>query len=115
MTTLERAADLRVGPVPERHLVRLLGAAFVAAIAYVDPGNVAVNLSAGADYGYLLVWVLVLANVAAIVVQYLSAKLGIVTGQNLPEVLGSRLARTPRLLYWMQAEVTVAATELAEL
>src|SRR4051812_32400361 len=103
MTTLELTADVRLGARPERRLVRLLGPAFVAAIAYVDPGNVAVNLSAGADYGYLLVWVLVLANVAAIVVQYLSAKLGIVTGRNLPEVVGSRLARTPRLLYWAQA------------
>jgi len=97
-----------------RGLVRLLGPAFVAAIAYVDPGNVAANLSAGARYGYLLVWVLVLANAMAVIVQYLSAKLGIVTGSSLPETLGGRLRRPARLLYWVQAEVTAAATDVAE-
>ena len=96
-------------------LVRLLGPAFVAAIAYVDPGNVAANLTAGADYGYLLVWVLVAANGMAVLVQYLSAKLGLVTGASLPELLGRRLARRPvRLLYWAQAELVAAATDLAE-
>src|ERR1700712_3218450 len=72
-------------------LVFLLGPAFVAAIAYVDPGNVAANLTAGARYGYLLVWVLVVANGMAMIIQYQSAKLGIVTGKSLPEVLGERL------------------------
>ncbi len=94
----------------------LVGPAFVAAIAYVDPGNVASNFSAGAQFGYLLVWVLVAANIAAGLLQYLSAKLGIVTGQALPEVLGTRLARnrTGRLLYWAQAEAAAVATDLAE-
>ena len=78
---------------PERGLLRLLGPAFVAAIAYVDPGNVAANLSAGAKYGYLLVWVLVLANAMAVIVQYLSAKLGLVTGKSLAEMLGVGRAR----------------------
>ena len=99
---------------PERRLLRLLGPAFVAAIAYVDPGNVAANISAGAGYGYLLVWVLVLANVMAVVVQYLSAKLGVVTGKSLPELLGERMPRAGRLLYWLQAELVAAATDLAE-
>ena len=104
-----------VGPArAERRLVGLLGPAFVAAIAYVDPGNVAANLTAGADYGFLLLWVLVLANAAAVLVQYLSAKLGIVTGCSLPELLGARLPRAARLSYWAQAEVTAIATELAE-
>lgn len=93
---------------------RLLGPAFVAAIAYVDPGNVAANLSAGARYGYLLVWVLVAANAMAVIVQYLSAKLGIVTGRSLPEVLGERLPRRSRIAYWGQAELVAAATDLAE-
>ena len=102
------------GPAPERKLIWLLGPAFVAAIAYVDPGNVAANLSAGAAYKYLLVWVLVAANVMAVVVQYLSAKLGLVTGRSLPEVLRDRMPRTGRLLYWAQAELVAAATDLAE-
>lgn len=95
-------------------LLALLGPAFVAAIAYVDPGNVAANLTAGARFGYLLVWVLVAANAMAVLVQYLSAKLGVVTGRSLPEVLGERLPRPARLAYWAQAEVVAAATDLAE-
>jgi manganese transport protein len=92
----------------------LLGPAFVAAIAYVDPGNVAANLTAGAEHGYLLLWVLVAANASAVVVQYLSAKLGVVTGKSLPEHLGLRMRRAPRLLFWAQAEVVAAATDIAE-
>jgi len=93
---------------PERGLLRLLGPAFVAAIAYVDPGNVA------AKYGYLLVWVLVLANAMAVIVQYLSAKLGLVTGKSLAEMLGERMPRASRLLYWAQAELVAIATDIAE-
>lgn len=92
----------------------MLGPAFVAAIAYVDPGNVAANLTAGARYGYLLLWVLVLANAIAVLVQYQSAKLGIVTGQSLPEILGERLKTGPRRVYWVQAELVAAATDIAE-
>ena len=92
----------------------LLGPAFVAAIAYVDPGNVASNISAGARYGYLLVWVIVAANLMAVLVQYLSAKLGLVTGMSLPEALRQRLPRSARLAYWAQAEVVAIATDLAE-
>ena len=92
----------------------LLGPAFVAAIAYVDPGNVAANISAGARYGYLLVWVIVAANLMAALVQYLSAKLGLVSGMSLPEALRARLSRPARLAYWLQAEVVAVATDLAE-
>ncbi|HZA09809.1 MAG TPA: Nramp family divalent metal transporter [Mycobacterium sp.] len=92
----------------------LLGPAFVAAIAYVDPGNVAANISAGAKFGFLLVWVIVLANVMAGLVQYLSAKLGLVTGQSLPEAVGDRMRRRTRLAYWVQAELVAMATDLAE-
>ncbi|WP_167441416.1 Nramp family divalent metal transporter [Amycolatopsis vastitatis] len=92
----------------------LLGPAFVAAIAYVDPGNVASNISAGARYGYLLVWVIVAANLMAVLVQYLSAKLGLVSGMSLPEALRARLSRPARLAYWAQAEVVAIATDLAE-
>lgn len=86
----------------------------MAAVAYVDPGNVAANLTAGAQYGYLLVWVLVVANTMAMLVQYLSAKTGLVTGHSLPELLGQRLRRGPRIVFWAQAEVVAAATDLAE-
>ena len=92
----------------------LLGPAFVAAVAYVDPGNVASNVQAGARYGYLLTWVLVLATVCAGVVQYLSAKLGVVTGRSLPELIGDRLGRPSRIAYWLQAEAVAMATDLAE-
>jgi manganese transport protein len=97
-----------------RALLGLLGPAFVASIAYVDPGNVAANLTAGAQYGYLLVWVLVAANIMAVLVQYQSAKLGIVTGKTLPEILGERLRPFWRRAFWVQAEIVAAATDLAE-
>lgn len=92
----------------------LLGPAFVAAIAYVDPGNVAANLTGGARYGYLLVWVLVAANLMAAMVQYQSAKLGIVTGRTMPELLGERMRTGPRRAFWAQAELVAVATDLAE-
>ena len=105
-------------PTSERSTTRatlvLLGPAFVAAIAYVDPGNVAANLTAGARYGYLLLWVLVVANLIAVLVQYQSAKVGLVTGQSLPEILGERLPTWGRRLYWVQAELVAAATDIAE-
>ncbi|WP_341947812.1 Nramp family divalent metal transporter [Microbacterium sp. LWH11-1.2] len=93
----------------------LLGPALVAGVAYLDPGNVASNMTAGAQYGYLLVWVVLAGNVMAWLIQYLSAKLGVVTGQSLPEVLGSRLRRPwARRAYWLQAELVAMATDLAE-
>lgn len=93
----------------------LLGPALVAGVAYLDPGNVASNMTAGAQYGYLLVWVVVLANTMAWLIQYLSAKLGVVTGRSLPEVLGSRIRSRPgRIAYWLQAELVAMATDLAE-
>ena len=95
-------------------LAWLWGPGFVASVAYVDPGNVAANLTSGARYGYRLVWVLVLANVTAMLVQYLSAKLGLVTGASLAELLGERLGKVPRVLFLGQAEVIAVATDLAE-
>ncbi|WP_181243219.1 Nramp family divalent metal transporter [Glaciihabitans tibetensis] len=94
--------------------ILLLGPAFVAAIAYVDPGNVAANLTGGARYGYLLVWVLVAANLMAALVQYQSAKLGLVSGRTMPELLGERLRPATRRAYWVQAELVAVATDLAE-
>lgn len=93
----------------------LIGPALVAGVAYLDPGNVASNMTAGAVYGYLLVWVVVLGNIMAWLIQYLSAKLGIVTGRSLPETLGDRI-RNPwaRRAYWLQAELVAMATDIAE-
>src|SRR5690349_4868154 len=110
------APTLQVRPAAGKLWSRLLllGPAFVAAIAYVDPGNVAANLTAGANYGYLLVWVLVAANAMAVLVQYQSAKLGLATGLSLPEILGQRLGTKRRRLYWAQAEIVAGATDMAE-
>jgi manganese transport protein len=99
---------------PGPRMLFLLGPAFVAAIAYVDPGNVAANLTAGARFGYLLVWVLVAANAIAMLIQYQSAKLGLVTGRSLPELLGERLGTKSRRAFWLQAELVAAATDVAE-
>ncbi|MTE11447.1 Mn(2+) uptake NRAMP transporter MntH [Nocardia sp. CT2-14] len=107
-------ADERSPLQRARSATVLLGPAFVAAIAYVDPGNVASNISAGAQYGYLLVWVVVIANVMAGLVQYLSAKLGLVTGRSLPELVRAKAGRPVRLAYWAQAETVAVATDLAE-
>lgn len=94
----------------------LLGPALVAGVAYLDPGNVAANMSAGAEYGYLLVWVIIAGNGMAWLVQYLSAKLGVVTGRSLPEILGERIGhRWARRLFWAQAEIVAIATDLAEI
>ncbi len=96
-------------------IVPLLGPAMVAGVAYLDPGNVAANMTAGALFGYLLVWVVVTGNVMAWLIQYLSAKLGIVTGLSLPEALGQRFRKRPaRLAYWVQAELVAMATDVAE-
>ncbi|WIY83790.1 Nramp family divalent metal transporter [Propionimicrobium sp. PCR01-08-3] len=102
-----------------KRVISLLGPAFVASVAYVDPGNVAANMSAGADYGYLLVWVLVSACLMAMVVQYLSAKLGLVTGRSLSGLVKDSLARHPRARtmqtgFAVQAIVVAIATDVAE-
>jgi len=97
-----------------RAVSSLLGPAFVAAVAYVDPGNFAANFSAGAQYGYTLLWVLVAATLMASLVQYLSAKVGLVTGKSLPEVIAEKLSDKNRIAYWLQAEVVAAATDVAE-
>ena len=92
----------------------LLGPAFVAAVAYIDPGNFATNIAGGAGYGYLLVWVIVAANLMAMLVQYLSAKTGIATGRNLPELCRERFPRPVTWGLWVQAEAIAIATDLAE-
>ncbi|HEU5223394.1 MAG TPA: Nramp family divalent metal transporter [Candidatus Lumbricidophila sp.] len=111
------AADPHLTPrsFARQRTLWLIGPALVAGVAYLDPGNVASNMTAGAQYGYLLVWVVVLANAMAWLIQYLSAKLGIVTGRSLPENLGGRITnRWGRRAYWVQAELVAMATDLAE-
>ena len=97
-----------------RGAVALLGPAFVAAVAYVDPGNFATNFTAGAEFGYGLAWVIVVANVMAMAVQYLSAKIGVATGRDLPELCRVYLPRGATAGLWVQAELVAIATDLAE-
>ena len=102
------------GRGPVRGRLALLGPAFVAAVAYIDPGNFATNIAGGAKYGFLLVWVIIAANLMAMLVQYLSAKVGIATGLNLPELCRAHLPRPATWGLWAQAEVIAIATDLAE-
>ena len=97
-----------------RFTVGLLGPAFVTSVAYVDLGNFATNFAAGAARGYQLVWVVIAANLAAMLVQYLSAKVGLVTGQSLPELCRARFGGRGTVLLWLQAETVAMATDLAE-
>nr|WP_024965288.1 Nramp family divalent metal transporter [Pantoea sp. IMH] len=92
----------------------LMGPAFIAAIGYIDPGNFATNIQAGASYGYKLLWVVVWANIMAMVIQLMSAKLGIATGKNLAEHIRDRFPRPAVWFYWVQAEIIAMATDLAE-
>src|SRR5438034_1389002 len=91
-----------------------LGPAFIACVAYIDPGNFATNIAGGSKFGYTLLWVIVASNLMAMLIQTLSAKLGIATGRNLPEVCRERFSRRTAIGLWIQAEVIAMATDLAE-
>ncbi|HEX7090978.1 MAG TPA: Nramp family divalent metal transporter [Longimicrobiales bacterium] len=111
------ARDVLEGRTRRRGLRRLLpflGPAFVASVAYMDPGNFATNIQAGAEFGYLLLWVVVASNLTAMLVQSLSAKLGIATGMNLPEVCRERFPRAASWGLWVISELVAMATDLAE-
>jgi manganese transport protein len=122
----ERAlpGELRVLRAAERSLtgqrrgvgavLPFLGPAFIAAVAYVDPGNFATNMAAGSQYGYMLLWVVLAANLMAMLIQSMSAKLGIATGRSLPEVCRDRFPRPVVIFLWIQAELIAMATDLAE-
>ena len=97
-----------------RGVLALLGPAFVASVAYIDPGNFATNFAAGARFGYALAWVIVVANLMAMLVQYLSAKVGVATGRDLAELCRAHLPRPVSLGLWAQAELIAMATDLAE-
>ncbi|HWX45865.1 MAG TPA: Nramp family divalent metal transporter, partial [Solirubrobacteraceae bacterium] len=97
-----------------RATLAMLGPAFVAAVAYVDPGNFATNIQGGAQFGYLLLWVVLVANLMAMLIQYLSAKLGVITDHNLPELFRATYPRPLAWGMWVQAEVMAMATDIAE-
>jgi manganese transport protein len=97
-----------------RAAITVMGPAFVACIAYVDPGNFATNIAGGSKYGYLLLWVLLASNLMAMLIQNLSAKMGIATGRNLPELCREHFPRAASIGLWIQAELIAMATDLAE-
>src|ERR687887_2941362 len=118
-----RADELAVVASPGEKILRgdrrfrvlpFLGPAFIACVAYIDPGNFATNIAGGSKFGYTLVWVIVASNLMAMLIQYLSAKLGVVTGRNLPEVCRERFSRRVSIGLWLQAEAIAMATDLAE-
>src|SRR3954469_8976301 len=121
-----RSETLATGAVPEAQralrgypqkpwrILPFLGPAFVACIAYIDPGNFATNIAAGSKFGYTLAWVIVASSLMAMLIQLLSAKLGIATGRNLPEMCRERFSRPTSLGLWVQAELIAMATDLAE-
>ncbi|HET7573867.1 MAG TPA: Nramp family divalent metal transporter [Solirubrobacterales bacterium] len=97
-----------------RRVWPFLGPAFIAAVAYIDPGNFATNIAGGAKFGYLLLWVVLSANLIAMLVQTQSAKLGIATGRNLAELCRERFSRRTSIGLWLQAELVAMATDIAE-
>jgi manganese transport protein len=116
-STLRTASEVLAGSSTKNWYGRLLpflGPAFIASVAYVDPGNFATNIQGGAEFGYLLVWVIVASNLMAMLIQSLSAKLGIATGLNLAEVCRARFPRRVVWGMWLLAEVVAMATDLAE-
>lgn len=113
-TSLSANAVLRGEIKGFRQILPFLGPAFIAAVAYIDPGNFATNITAGSEYGYLLLWVIVVSNLMAVLIQSLSAKLGIATGRNLPEVARDNFSKKTSIMLWIQAEIVIIATDLAE-
>ena len=133
MTQSRAAADAAVDPLPGenataraaeaalagrqrglRRFLPFLGPAFIASVAYIDPGNFATNIQAGSSYGYMLLWVVAVSNLMAVLIQSMSAKLGIATGRNLPELSRERFPRPVTIGLWIQAEIIAIATDLAE-
>ena len=116
-STLQSAGDVLSGESRKRGLARILpflGPAFIAGVAYMDPGNFATNIQAGAQYGYLLLWVIMASNLTAMLIQTLSAKLGIASGLNLAEQCRERFPRRLTLFMWVLMELVAMATDLAE-
>jgi manganese transport protein len=112
--TVQAAEDALRGFPSAFRILPFLGPAFVACVAYIDPGNFATNIAGGSKFGFTLAWVILASNLMAMLIQTLSAKLGIATGRNLPEVCRERFSRRTSLGLWIQAEVIAMATDLAE-
>ena len=115
--TVSAAQAVLQGSTSKRGLAKILpfiGPAFIAAVAYMDPGNFATNIQGGAKYGYLLIWVIIASNLMAMLIQTLSAKLGIATGMNLAEVCREQFPRPLVMVMWVASEVVAIATDLAE-
>src|SRR5438552_11440377 len=110
------AAQRALGRGPSRgwRILPFLGPAFVACVAYIDPGNFATNIAGGSKFGYTLCWVILVSNLMAMLIQTLSAQLGIATGKNLPEVCRETFSQRTSILLWLQAEAIAMATDLAE-
>ena len=121
MATRAEAArgSVRMGDIVSRghpglRILPFLGPAFVACVAYIDPGNFATNIAAGSKFGYTLLWVIVASNLMAMLIQTLSAKLGIATGRSLPEICREHFSQRTSVSLWVQAELIAMATDLAE-
>ncbi|QHT48486.1 divalent metal cation transporter [Bacillus sp. SB49] len=113
-TTSAAEAVLRGDVKGLKRLLPFLGPAFIAAVAYIDPGNFATNIAAGSTFGYQLLWVIAFSNLMAVLIQSMSAKLGIATGRNLPEVARDRFSKKTSIFLWIQSELVIIATDLAE-
>ncbi|PFN97826.1 divalent metal cation transporter [Bacillus sp. AFS076308] len=115
LKTVSAARDAINGKVKGiRALIPFLGPAFIASIAYVDPGNFATNIQSGARFGYKMLWVIVLANLMAMLLQNMSGKLGIATGKSLPEICRDRMPKWLTIIMWVVSELAAMATDLAE-
>ncbi|WP_199484478.1 Nramp family divalent metal transporter [Peribacillus glennii] len=113
-TLISAEAVLRGDVTGLKRILPFLGPAFIASVAYIDPGNFATNITAGSKFGYLLLWVIAVSNIMAVLIQSLSAKLGIATGMNLPEVARDLFPTSVALFLWIQSELVIIATDLAE-
>jgi manganese transport protein len=109
-----RMRDIVSRSHPHLRLLPFLGPAFIASVAYIDPGNFATNIAAGSKFGFTLLWVIVVSNLMAMLIQTLAAKLGIATGRNLPELCREHFSRRTSVGLWIQAELIAMATDLAE-
>ena len=115
--TVTAANDILEGRSKKKGLMRLLpfmGPAFIAAVAYVDPGNYATNIQAGAQFGYQLLWVVFACNIMAVLIQTMAAKLGIATGRNLAEMIRDHYPHWAGIVMWVMMEIVAMATDLAE-